>query len=803
MSERISLFDELKKGGYETGIITTFNVDFPFYEDVLLRRMRSSGIEHQMLMVDRGMCLQAMADRPPRMCGQHYTLAPMACGGAFHPKVLLLLGKDKGFLAVGSHNVTLSGYGQNLEITNAVRFHKKSNRDTLQLLKAAYEACLTWVADYGSDLPSDIVASFDKVKHISPWLTDNSEDVATATQFLFSSKSTASLWQQCKPSIPGEITRITGLSAFFDKSLSFVRELTELNAGSFYLGVQPDLVHAPSTLLDQSNVTVVDSSVLLAAGSTHSYIHAKFLSIESPEGNWLVAGSANLSAPAWLVSGEYCNAEAVIARQDEHVVDTMAAMKLDALDVAPSVTVLPESSDDASSTKDTVALLLVAYDEQKEIRIPVNPDWLNGLSLSYSVDIGDGEIISFVSEQQSIVIERALIRPGELINLWVEGILVARLLLHNIRQIQQYATTGAERKLRHALGSFGTDAPEISMLFDCIDCLTSVSPESKPSLAGQRSNQSSSVKSKAPETLISELSEQDTESSLQRRRLERDGDIGLIMDVLMHSMKSPVNDIRQGLNEDVLGRNEEELSEAGDKGDFIAAGPTDVDVTELCQKKFSRTLYRLGQYLKNQPRDNGITAALGVLVIAQHLTAYQGEQRWIKDESLSELFTLISQCLLTDKDTFYQPGGETLHETEEWGRFLGYVIWLAYYADVALRQRLPLSASLEQKHSLNWLNASWLYLAQHMVNDSLVKETANQLIYTSTAPQIRSWFEALKQFNPESIKNSNSDFSLAKSPKGAFSGFRLVVDKDGGYLRLASVTQPGSDSRFGENYLSV
>ena len=47
---RISLFDEFKKGGYESCLITTYNIHFPFYEDVLLRRMQSAGIDHHLLL---------------------------------------------------------------------------------------------------------------------------------------------------------------------------------------------------------------------------------------------------------------------------------------------------------------------------------------------------------------------------------------------------------------------------------------------------------------------------------------------------------------------------------------------------------------------------------------------------------------------------------------------------------------------------------------------------------------------------------------------------------------------------------
>ena len=42
----------------------------------------------------------------------------MKAGGSFHPKIIVLLGKKKGIAVVGSHNLTLAGFGSNRELTN-------------------------------------------------------------------------------------------------------------------------------------------------------------------------------------------------------------------------------------------------------------------------------------------------------------------------------------------------------------------------------------------------------------------------------------------------------------------------------------------------------------------------------------------------------------------------------------------------------------------------------------------------------------------------------------------------------------
>ncbi|MDA3832868.1 MAG: hypothetical protein PF495_05680, partial [Spirochaetales bacterium] len=67
MSKSISLLDEIKKGGFEASLISTYNAYLPFYEEVVLRRLMSCGVRHNVLMMDSGQCSQAIEQHPPRL----------------------------------------------------------------------------------------------------------------------------------------------------------------------------------------------------------------------------------------------------------------------------------------------------------------------------------------------------------------------------------------------------------------------------------------------------------------------------------------------------------------------------------------------------------------------------------------------------------------------------------------------------------------------------------------------------------------------------------------------------------------
>ena len=134
-----SLLDALSETGFQASVIATYCCYFPFYEEVVLRRLLDRGCTNNILMVDAGLCAEAFAseDTRPRRAGRDYTLVPVHLRGAFHPKLIVALGKSKGALFVGSHNMTLAGFGLNDEITNEFRTSGAGARQGAEVIRAA------------------------------------------------------------------------------------------------------------------------------------------------------------------------------------------------------------------------------------------------------------------------------------------------------------------------------------------------------------------------------------------------------------------------------------------------------------------------------------------------------------------------------------------------------------------------------------------------------------------------------------------------------------------------------------------
>jgi len=799
---RVSLFDELKKGGYESCLVTTYNIHFPFYEDVLLRRMQSAGIDHHLLLVDNSMCIQAINNHPPVKAGMHYSLAPMKSKAAFHPKILLLLGKNKGLLAVGSHNLTLSGFGTNLEVTNVVKFNKKDSIDSLPIFQSAMNACSVWISDYGDELPEGVKESFIKITESCTWLRDEAPDIENYASFYYSSSSTPSLWSQVNYEMPDNLISVLGMSAFFDNSLSFVKVLSDLNPDNFRIGIQDGTVKAPKELANLKNIKIIDSGSLLDEDSG-SYIHAKLIYSESSTEQLLITGSANLSAPAWLVSGDRANAEAVLTLRNQAAVKAKNTLDLDELNKATEVDTISDSLvRDSNLESSSISFIVADYKEGEDLKIYCSLD-VDDIEIGYLNVFNKLSVIDHKLLNGYILVSEVDIKNGEIINIMSDHKVIAYVMVHNNNQIREYSSSGKERKLRLALGSLNTSSPDVDVIFDLI--------------GGLMLNDSGSVKIKSSQrrvkdptdkedrnTLISTLIDRKINADSGRHSLHYSDDISLIMNALISGLSTTRSAKSSGLNEDLLGRNEEEQIGQDDSQNIENDLFDDLEIDKHIKLKVKSMLKRLDLYLQ----ENGVEschAALGVLVFLHGLLDIRKDS--VEKQQLYKLLEIIAKNLLNDKDPMgFDESDNSVYSSDEWTRLLGYMVWLASQLNITLHSKPSFSEIKANSDKINWENAVFLYLAQRVVVDKYAMKLADRLIIESGDDKINQWLMYLKLVgkSPESVSdNKTFDISLASSPKSAFPGFRIVSIMDSKIIKLAMIKGLGEYSTFGIGYLDL
>lgn len=487
MLPRISLLEELRKGGYEASLTTTYNAYLPFYEDVVLRRLINAGVRHNVLMMDRHQYAASISHDPPRQAGRRYTLIPVQVGGAFHPKLIFLFGKSKGLIAIGSHNLTLAGFGFNRELTNLIKVPGNQDADARELAGQVWKAALGWLDLASAQVPASLIEMGRRVADFAPWLAEPATGESSDSAYILSGQPNgATLWSQLKNLIQGSVRRVVVTGAFFDQKLTFIARLQEeLQPDAIYLAVEPETVDLPPLAAQMPGVSVVRADQLgqeqtEAKPRASGYLHAKGLFIEGVTGDAVfVTGSANPSYPAWFADDAAGNVEIALARIGQSALT--AAKETGFLDIPD----MPELTNEDWKTVKT---------RSQSQDAPANPTLRTGVAVASAGEIAvrrnDLADISFntatlldelyqdvvlnvelQSEKDQFVVRapEKLIERASFLRFLHDGEIGAVFLVHHTAMIEAQAQTGIQRKFRDALCSLETDSPDLATLIQCVE----------------------------------------------------------------------------------------------------------------------------------------------------------------------------------------------------------------------------------------------------------------------------------------------------------------------------------------------
>lgn len=824
MSDSISLFSELKSSGYSACLMSSFTVNFPYYEEVLLRRMRASGVDHHVLLVDKAMCLSALNRDRPQRAGSDYVLAPMDCPVAFHPKVILLLGKDKGLLAVGSNNVTLAGYGQNLEISNVFRFHKTDDRAHLHLFKSAFSAFKDWVVAYGGGLPASVGVAVDRTTNLCPWLNDDvdTEQVETSrVAFFYSSGTEKSLWEQVTTLLPLNIDTGIGVSAFFDSQLRFVDTLASLGARKLYLGVQPSTVSAPPSLAEYTGVNLVDVNSLLHAQGDKRYSHAKalYLSGDSP---LLISGSANFSYPAWHGKGNHQNAEAVIAIVGQKATEIVEQLGfLDLSRARAVVEIMQRPLEEPDDCKETVELMLVDTSEgEASVCIPMRSHWGGGHRL-VCVDRYDREVLIDARKRESdwqISAEVFKYHRGQIIHVMDNDVILAKVIVLVASSIFSRCGTANERAVSEAFKSLYSDSPSLQFIFSHLETITRESAEASHEPTTRKSTRpgSTSLKDVDRTSLIEAMPENNSVSSDSGRHRVGHSTVLLTLDMLSYVIRLGGAQAQKDADEeDPFGEFNENDDDEDDLPAVVPAKAEDDPARRLKTKtevdRFRRRLEGLlgkecKRFEQTPPSEkklaHHVTVTLSFIALAHEMICGQDKYEYVGKTFLVSLCNFLFDYVLTDKDPVnieHKENDFSVYRSEEWTRLLAHAVWLSYSAGISLRVQLPVSATIEDQDIVVRDNARWLYLAQRVTADKSISEYAISLLQDFD-PHSTAWFHYLQgvcnALNDRDLKSLPNNLVLALSPYDGFEGFRVVKSVDGDMVELGTISSAKKVNRF-------
>ena len=147
----ISLLEDLQAGEYETAVFLTYTINLRFFELMILPRLRRMGVSRIGVLVDQRGYQESLADPlAQEFCGQGYILAPIHLphGGIQHAKLLWLQKHETITAYGGSHNLTMAGYNDQVEITARLTSRDQGHTQALRELHNMVSSIVPPAFDY-------------------------------------------------------------------------------------------------------------------------------------------------------------------------------------------------------------------------------------------------------------------------------------------------------------------------------------------------------------------------------------------------------------------------------------------------------------------------------------------------------------------------------------------------------------------------------------------------------------------------------------------------------------------------------
>lgn len=621
MDERLGLLDELRAARCTVSILTTYSIDFQFYETVVLRKLNAAGCEHHLLLVDAVRCGEALADpeRRPKLAGISYALVPVTRVGAFHPKVIILAGKKSSRLFVGSHNVTFAGFGGNAEITNALDGGRSSPESAL--LTDALEAIQSWVGE-PSSAAKDIV---DAARALVGPMKARSDVNAS---LLYSATGRPPPWEQLRPHLPKKPRRVVIAGPFFDDGLHFIRQAkADLRAEEFIVAIDPTYAMLKADAARKTGARFVDARAALAGVgfAASSAMHAKMMLIEADDRAVLASGSANPSTAAWLRSDT--NSEAIVVRRVSS--EDLARLGLADLALAPEITpaqwaeledrVNAEANTEPAATprafvaEEENGRLVICGVERRPTEVRLHfADERAAQSVTFSYEAG---VVTVAGEPDDLSICNRVEVFGESAGIGAVN--------HSMTLTPRGGRGSAQTELRAALGAVTDDPSRIEEVLQIVERAIEEVDDLDGATVLRRAAQSATLEAGVDPLGPRAMKLEDVRRRHARPRSLSSGDIAVVIDLLIRR-------IAEGLPQSspMEPPREVEESELDPLEEAARIASTAVDGNKLlaaCHRKVRRLLRRMGDRL-----DHVIEKATGATRAIIQLAAVLGVMRWLR-----------------------------------------------------------------------------------------------------------------------------------------------------------------------------
>lgn len=321
------LLSEIPSGKFHSVIFTTYSINLYYLEQQVLPLLGSKDIHYVSILADGHMLSTQLGlySKLSQTSKRNYSIHGIQSHGAFHPKLIFLVGPNSILLLIGSGNLTTSGHGKNLEVWSPV-YVESPDDSRLGFVLRGWDFLKTLHLGLGSAAKNTIQSIEENCILLSESLRDDSAktfkiDKSTEISFI-SDVHEKSMFSQLTEIVSNQkIHRITIMSPYYDVKGQLIHALNDFfKPKEVDIIIQEDFGALPHKMNPKKNMRFFDWSDVQKEEVKQLFFHAKNIILEGNGINYLISGSANASIAAFGSLGEPgANHEVCILYQSKSV----------------------------------------------------------------------------------------------------------------------------------------------------------------------------------------------------------------------------------------------------------------------------------------------------------------------------------------------------------------------------------------------------------------------------------------------------------------------------------------------------
>lgn len=291
--ERMNILDVLKRSRkYDIALLTSFNFEISFFERSILNKFYDNGIRRVSLFVDSKEFVKSLNDVKYSYLGKRYVVSPVEMNSSFHPKVILMLGREKARLIVGSCNLTTSGYYINNEVVNVFDFDE-NNLDNLKLIQDAAYFFLK-INDKTDKRDNELLEKINSYGYMN--ITANNKN-----DFLIHNLEN-SIFDQVNSIIGDNVEAIDIAVPYYDKNIDCLNDIkNKYPSARINLYIQNGTSTYPKEFEHNYNINIFDKFI---DNNSYHFYHGKVFRFKNKEKSYILYGSANCTSAAFVKSSK-------------------------------------------------------------------------------------------------------------------------------------------------------------------------------------------------------------------------------------------------------------------------------------------------------------------------------------------------------------------------------------------------------------------------------------------------------------------------------------------------------------------